>query len=433
MTAGRTECALTSQLSPPRTPPEWLCAGIATALALARPLPARAEPPAPAAHDAIEVVGNERTARDVIVEAANVGAGDPLDPAALDGIRQRVMNLKLFEAVDVTVRGSDAMRVLTIRVKERWTLLPIPFVSSSSRGTQGGVFVLETNLFGRNKFAAVGGSYATWRTLAFAVYQDPAVAGSRAMLRAAASYSQTARERRVHDQLVFAIDDTRTDLSLQAGYRITRSLWLSAGWFAMHTRDDSKPDFATMPVAPGYVHGPAITVEYRGADFRMYYDEGLSGIVQLRQARHELGSDRDLVDVTARLQYTRSLLSGQPTSLIVQGVAVDGGRIADARLLGGITGTRGFELQSLWVDQAATVTLEHQIPVFVRGWGIWAANVFVDAGRASLGGDHDSFITPGAGLRLFLPRMNFPALGFDVAYSTEVDNVFISASVGLSM
>lgn len=420
--------------SPSRPARRAICVAVACALALARPQPVCAELSSPAAIETIEVLGNERTAREVILAAADVAEHDPLDPGSLDDIRQRVMNLKLFEEVDVTVRGSDAARVLTIRVKERWTLLPIPFVSTSSRGTQGGLFVLDTNLFGRNKIAAVGGTYASWGGMAFAIYQDPAVAGSRTTLRAAASYSQTVRERRVGDQLVFAADDRRADGSLVAGYRITRLLWLSAGWFATHTRDDPKPDFEAMPVAAGgYLHGPTITAEVRGTDFKMYYDEGFRGMVQYRQARKALGSERDVLDVSARLQYTRSLVPEQSTSVILQGFAVNGDQVADARLLGGIPGSRGFELQSLWVDRAATVTLEHQIPVLVRGWGIWTANLFVDAGRASLRGVHQSFATPGAGIRLYLPRVNFPALGVDVAYSADLDRVFLSASLGLSM
>jgi len=406
---------------------------VAIALAIARPQPARAEDPAPAAGGAIEIIGNARTAREVILEAAAIGSEDPLDAESLDGIRQRVMNLKLFERVDVTLRGASEARVLTIRVKERWTLIPIPFVSTSSRGTQGGVFLLETNLFGRNKLVVAGGSYASWGGMLFAIYQDPALAGTRATLRAAASYSQTLRERRVDDRKVYAVDDTRTDVSLLGGYRVTPALRLSAGWFVTHSRDEAKPEFAAMPLAGGYLHGPTVAAEYRGSDFKLYYDEGLGGAAQARLARHALGADRDVLDLSARLQYTRSLWRDHATSLIVQGFAVDGDGVADARLLGGIAGTRGFALQSLWVDRAATVTLEHQVPVLVRGWGIWTVNGFVDAGRASLRGDHGSFVTPGAGLRLYVPRMNVPAVGFDIAYSTGVDKVFASGSIGLSM
>lgn len=381
----------------------------------------------------VEVEGNKRTASDVVVSLAAVDRTQSLDELALAEIRQRVMNSKLFERVELTVRDSDRGRVLVVRVVERWTLFPIPFVSSSSRGTQGGVYLLDTNLFGRNKLIVAGGSYASWGGAGFAMYQDPSVAGTRATLRASLSYAQTTRERRLHDEVVQTTDDTRGEVTLFAGYRVARTLWLSAGWFAAHTRDEPGGDAPVMTTTSGYLSGPTAMIEYRDTNFKMYYDEGLSGVVQYRQARKALGADRDVFDIWGRAQYTRALLPGQSTTVMVQGFAVQGDRLADVRLLGGATGTRGFELQSLWVDRAATATLEHQIPVLVRGWGIWTANGFVDVGRVSLGGTHQSYATPGAGVRLYLPRMNFPAVGFDLAYSLDVEKVFASVSVGMSM
>lgn len=394
--------------------------------------PAAAAPARPVV--GVDVEGNKRTAHDVIVALAAVDRAQPLDDVALAEIRQRVMNSKLFERVELIVRESERGPVLVVRVVERWTLFPIPFVSSSSRGTQGGVYLLDTNLFGRNKLIVAGGSYASWGGAGFALYQDPSVAGTRATLRASLSYAQTTRERRRHDEVVQTTDDTRGEVTLLAGYRVARTLWLSAGWFAAHTRDEPGGDAPVMTTTSGYLSGPTAMIEYRNTNFKMYYDEGLSGVVQYKQARKALGADRDVLDIWGRAQYTRALLPGQSTTAMVQGYAVHGGdRLADVRLLGGATGTRGFELQSLWVDRAATATLEHQIPVVVRGWGIWTANGFVDVGRVSLGGTHQSFATPGAGVRLYLPRMNFPAVGFDLAYSLDVEKVFASVSVGMSM
>lgn len=392
---------------------------------------------------AVEIVGNLRTGSDVILAAAAIPPL-PVSELALVQVKQRLLNLRLFETVEVTGRDLATSPRITIRVKERWTLFPIPFVSTSSRGVQGGVFLLETNLFGRNKTVVLGGSYASWGAAVFTLYRDPSVLGTRITLRANATYAVNDRERRVDDDVVASYRDRRLDLLLLPGAQLTERLNLSAGWFANRSRgemhDDSGDGDALPPMAlaGGWQHGPAAALEYRGSDFRTYYEDGLLVTAAYRQARQAMGAERDVLDLSGRVQYTRELVSGHASSVVVQADLIEGGSQAlDVRLLGGRVGSRGFEKDSLWIDRSATLTLEHQVPFFVRGWGIWTALAFVDVGTASLTGPSgrqtDSFINPGAGLRLYLPRTSFPAVGLDVSYSPDSGETFTSVAVGVSM
>lgn len=391
----------------------------------------------------VEVIGNHRTGRDIILNAAAIPP-PPLPRGGLAEIRQRLMNLKLFETVEVTGHDLDTAPKITIAVKERWTLFPIPFVSSSSRGTSAGAFLLETNLLGRNKTIVGGGSYSSWGAAGFALYRDPSVGGTMATLRASAIYAVNNRERRRDDEIVAAYRDRRLELSLLPGVQVMPRLNLAAGWFASRIRGTAEADVddaPSMSLGGGWMHGWIAAVEYQGADVRSYHDEGLSMSATYRHARRELGAERNVLDLSGRAQYTRSLLPGQATSFSVQTDLIDGGSPAlDIRLLGGRAGSRGFEPQTLWADRAVTLTLEHQVPFIVRGWGIWTAVAFVDAGTASLRATDpdderaiESFVNPGAGLRLYLPRTSFPAIGLDVSYSTDTGELFTSVAVGVSM
>lgn len=371
----------------------------------------------------VEVAGNRRTDRDVILATAAVPNGE-LDAADLADVRQRLLNTKLFETVEVTREGTSVQ----IRVKERWTLFPIPYVSSSSRGTQGGLFLLESNLFGRNKTVVVGGSYSSWGVMGFGLYIDPAVAGTRATLRASALYAQTTRERRVDDRTVFEYDDDRADTSLLGGYRITDRFQLSAGWFVSNVAATSDVMLPT-----GTNHGFTAALEYRGADLRRYYDDGITASAVFRHASRELGAERDVIDASARAQLTHAWIGDQATSAILQVDAIDGDPILDARLLGGRTGSRGFEQQTLWVERAVTLTLDHQVPILERGWGTTTITGFVDAGYVESELGNERFLNPGMGMRLYLARMNFPALGFDVTYAPAFERTFVNVSVGMSM
>src|SRR5687767_3684499 len=81
----------------------------------------------------VEIEGNRRTKRATILAAAELPDG-PLDEGDLAEVRQRLLNTKLFQDVHITGEGGNVL----ISVRERWTLFPVPYVSSSSRGTQGG-------------------------------------------------------------------------------------------------------------------------------------------------------------------------------------------------------------------------------------------------------------------------------------------------------
>ena len=139
---------------------------------------------------------------------------------------------------------------------------------------------------------------------------------------------------------------------------------------------------------------------------------------------------RAVTDATARAQYTRAFLGNQATTIAVQVDYVDGHPILDTRLFGGRIGTRGFEHQSLWVDRSATVVLDHQVPVLVRSWGTTTVSGFVDLGHTDGDLGVERFVTPGVGMRLYLARMNFPAVGFDVAFA---DRTFFTVAIGMSL
>jgi hemolysin activation/secretion protein len=150
----------------------------------------------------------------------------------------------------------------------------------------------------------------------------------------------------------------------------------------------------------------------------------------VKRAFTELGATRDVTDVTARAQYTRAFLWNQATTVAVQVDVVDGHPILDTRLFGGRIGTRGFETQSLWVDRSATLVLDHQIPVLQRGWGTTTVSGFVDLGHTEGDLGTERFVTPGVGMRLYLARMNFPAVGFDVAFG---ERVFVTLAIGMAL
>lgn len=401
----------------------------ALVILIALAAPARAEQ----AHvGELRVEGNQRTAAPVILGAAGIKQGDRFGPETAAQVQQRVLNLRLFRAVEVTPEPRGSAVDLAIRVVERRTLIPVPFVGWSSRGVRGGLYVLESNLLGWNKLLVAGGMVSGEGPSGFAMYRDPGIAGSRFLLRCILRYGDQLREQFDSGQRIYAYRDERAEGLLFGGYQLTPWLAGYAGWYVSPAAADAEAD-ETPPPSTGTLHGGAADLELRAQDFHLYFNEGFWARLSYRHALAALGADRDVLEVSGFAQYAHRVVGDQSATITVQAAHTDGDPILDAVLLGGVPGTRGFERLGLWAERSATVTLEHQVPVLRTSWGIWTINGFAEAGATRWRGRDEAFVTPGVGLRLYLLGLAFPALGVDAAYSIEDRRVLGAASIGVNM
>jgi Surface antigen variable number repeat len=377
----------------------------------------------------LRVEGNERTRAPVILGAAGIKSGDRFGPQTAAEVKQRVLNLRLFRAVVVVPEPRGSAVDLSIHVVERRTLLPVPFVGASSRGVRGGLYLLESNLFGWNKLLALGGTYSAEGLSGFALYRDPGVGGSRALLRGSLRYGDLLREQFDGEERVYAYRDERFEGSLAGGYQVLPWLATYLGWYGALAGAGPEGDEMPPPGA-GPLHGWTGDVEVRAQDFHLYFNEGLLARLSYRHALAALGADRDVLELGGFAQLAWRLAGDQSTSVTAQGALSEGDAVLDVLLLGGVPGTRGFERLGLWAERAATVTIEHQMPLLRFDWGIWTVNGFAEAGAAGWRGGRESFVTPGAGFRLYLLGVAFPAVGVDVAWSIEDQRPLGMASVG---
>jgi Surface antigen variable number repeat len=404
-----------------------LClAGLVVATAIASP--AWAEDPQVGQ---LRVEGNRRTAAPVILDAAGIKHGDRFEPGTPAEVKQRVLNLRLFRDVTVTPEPRGGQVDLSIRVVERWTLLPVPFVGASSRGLRAGAFVLESNLLGWNKTLVAGGIYSGEGPSAFALYRDPGVGGSRALLRSSLRYGDLLREQFDGARRIYAYRDERFEAALAGGYAIAPWLDVYLGWYGMLAGARPEEDEMAPPEA-GPLHGWTGDLEVRAQDFHLYFNEGLLARLSYRHALAALGADRDVLELRGLAQYAWRVAGDQSTSVTVQGAFTDGDPVLDAALVGGVPGTRGFERLGLWAERAASVTVEHQVPVLRFSWGIWTLNGFGEAGASRWRDRREEYVTPGLGFRLYLLGLAFPALGVDVAYSIEDERALGMASFGFT-
>lgn len=111
--------------------------------------------------EAIEVLGNEKTDRQVILRRLLVAAGDLVDDTEIEASRLRLLNTGFFKSVEFSLRrGSSRGRVLlVVEVKERNTILidELYYGFSSVAPVFGGIGLMESNFLGRG--VTVGGAF----------------------------------------------------------------------------------------------------------------------------------------------------------------------------------------------------------------------------------------------------------------------------------
>ncbi len=378
----------------------------------------------------IEIEGNGRTRPEVIERAMRVSPGDPFDPEQIPVLEQRVGNLRLFEDVHIEPVGDRSGGVvLHVAVQERWTLVVLPIAGASSGASGAGLFLLESNLFGRGKQLRAGAFLSTRGTSANVGYRDPAVGGTRLLLTADFARQDLTREQDAANTAVYQYQDLRYDFGATVGWRLTDRLAVRGGWFSLLVDATTAAGYAPPPSAAP-VRGLSSEVEYLDENFHLWHVTGVSARVRYRQGVAWLASGRGLYQASARASWSGRGFADHALTLTAAFDWSHGDPVVDAIRLGGQPGSRGFLRAGLWAESAATATAEYQVPVWRPSWGVLTAAGFVDAGLTRWQGHETNYAAPGLGLRLFLRSVALPAVGFDVAQATGMPSPTFTFAAG---
>lgn len=99
----------------------------------------------------IRFEGNDITRESVLRREMALVEGDPADPVLIATSRQAIFDLGLFREVDIEQHEQPDGVSLTVRVREKYYLLPIPRIDASSdRDLSYGLQLRWNNVLGRN-------------------------------------------------------------------------------------------------------------------------------------------------------------------------------------------------------------------------------------------------------------------------------------------
>ena len=156
-------------------------------------LPVSAEPAnntPPTTIRSIRIEGNEVTEDFVILREMSLHVGDALSQKSLEGDRDRIYNLSLFNKVTITHTDSAGVSDLLVKVVERWYIFPYPILRLRSRAVNTlsyGLGVTHRNFLGRNE--RLSASFSTgYDRSASLTYQNPRLTDDDIFLRTVIQY-----------------------------------------------------------------------------------------------------------------------------------------------------------------------------------------------------------------------------------------------------
>jgi len=347
---------------------------------------------------------------------------------------QRLLKSGIISKAEIFCREENGKYIVTVRVAEKWSFIPIPYASVGTGSWSAGGAILDFNAFGMRKTMLVGLLASNLGLEGAFVYADPHFLGQNLSGTVYGAYGQSSVEAETITGAQYAAYE---DSTWRAGFRleypanghlkgqlecVLRSSGVSSADAALYTLDANCLSLI-----------PALGLSWDGQRNAGYFSTGPYGKLMYR---HGFG------------------LTGQSSFDSVEVEAKWGGRVFSNSFIEcgmeGMYGTTPFQLQSALSGKGfrtlpsgdsysskyigAYTALE--IPVLKPSWCVVSLGPFYEGGvyETGLSGATETRIFHGPGLtcRLYLNKVAFPAVGVDVAYNIPAQRAVFSAYVGLS-
>ncbi len=368
--------------------------------------------------------GNERTKEAVLRRAVDPEPGTRYDETVAKEIENDLKRLGLFSDIEVVPHDLPDGVEVVVTVEERWTLVPIPFFQTTSSGVSGGLFVFESNLFGYNKQLIAGGSYGSEGFAGLLIYNDTAVLGSDWLFSSSFNVGRSTVETAdpaYEDPWRFTGDSLSTGGSI--GYRLSEAVSVRAGvdYEYWELLESDLPE--TVAESGGYGF---LTYSVAGrldqTEPQEFFNSGYRVGARVDSTPRESGWG-----VSGEAHANALVFDAHRFGLATRAAYGDRPVLLKPRLGGGPTQrtlTPGTIADDTFVSQGTS----YEAPVLRFSWATITALGFYEGGY--IGEPDEVYHGGGGGMRLYLSRVTFPAVGFDVAWNVSNNYPVFRFSLG---
>jgi outer membrane protein assembly factor BamA len=356
---------------------------------------------------------------------------DNVQDVDLKRLQECLINSRLFSEIEVKLEEDR----LQIQVKDRWSIIPIPFVSSGKdQDTKVGFHVYESNLLGYGKTLGVGGTYSESGSSYLLMYHDRSFFLTNWSLGVVFSQSDNQIYQYTGEDKIDGMDESKQYYSLSGGYRFHPKFHASLQY---QNIDRSYEVFENYQRPEDYQSDYLeLRCRWDDSNYRFYFQEGISANLTIAQQIGRNDNDKKIETIEMDFGWQRPILRDQVLQIRVQAGRLNHGDRREALRLGGRAGFRGIQGQGAWTDQYVAGSMDYQIPLHRSSKGTWTVAPFVDAGTLALMTTQDNqvdYYSYGAGTYYFLKKIALPGLGLAIGHNSQYQDFFFQFTIGFAM
>lgn len=347
-----------------------------------------------------------------------------------DKLQQCIYNSKLFSSVKIT-ENTQGFEIL---VKEKWSLIPVPFYQGGSgRSNSAGLYIVDTNFLGKRKLLILGGSTGNQGAGYIFRYQDKSVFLSQWIFGLSGSNSATDIIQIEGQDEINGYTHLDSSYSLNIGYRfgkISPSMSLS--------QSDSKFEQISPYELPSNYRTSSIKfgnrIDY--SQYKLFYQDGFRAKLEISSNVSRSDKFKKKLSTSIQIDYGLAAFTTQALTLHLNAGSSKNGRISEIFKFGGKKGFRGIETKSLWTDSYIATSIQHHIPILYLSFGTTTISPFIDYGMYKPhreGSTMRNYRAVGIGAYLFLKKIAIPGLGVLYGSNNRFQKQFVNFSIGMSI
>ncbi len=385
----------------------------------------------------IEVEGLKKTKRRVLDSLILIEEGEPLTEKRVVDTQQNLKKTGLFQSIGFAYREEGERYTVRILLKEKATLIPLPFFSASDGAYSFGMVLFDSNFLGLRKQLITSAIVSDGNPSGTLGLIDPTLADStmRGVIfmsggrnKSEAAYPDGSNYR------VYSSTDARVTGALT--FRTQKKLMPGISFKYEQSEVDEAWEDSLDPPDSSAVASPGISLTYENTYFLEYFYEG----IVLRTAyayAFELngsysGEGGDGSGIIGNAEWA-SAFFGDHRFSIDAAAGYSEFPIPNLDSLSGpgfrVLPFRRAVARSYWAGSAG-----YEFPFSRPDWGTLTLSGFFDGGvYEPEEGNFESFYGPGGGFRLYLSKVAIPAVGVNFAVDLPTETLQTSIVIGMRM
>jgi hypothetical protein len=380
----------------------------------------------------LSITGLKRTRLSTVESALNRFVGQDAETLDMDAVYAAVLDTGILEPITISVQDAAGGngKMLSVEVREKWSIFPMPIFFVSSGQLSAGLFLGDTNAFGLNDKFFLGGMYSDDGWMLMSSYVHSGGAGVPGWMLSG-SFAQSERhdsDQNGNDIRRFNLDNIGASAGLSYPFTDILSVSLKVSYQQITLRDSESP--LEEPESGARVLGMEGGVSMRKSHWDGYLlsEKSLSAGYKFAAG---IASD-SFHEIKLRSVYQESLLPGFKLNLSggalyqpnVPPLFESSPNAAQVNILPNSFSARnyaglslGFEKYLFKISAGILSAIASYQIVFSEGPIIGAR---LDHGAA-------------ASLVFYLRKLAIPAMGLGFAYNVSADYPQFYFSVGMSL